>query len=158
MLYDFGKVLGFSIHPGRDMLYALKTHHPGGVNPVLVTVLWRYQAVGCHQNGPIEGFKLFILFPPCISIVAHKMLIFLKGGVIVSREHFPVGVHVNAGSLGLDKQLLHVLQVMAAYQYPRVVPYADVYPGNLRVPVGGSIGLIKKRHCIHAIFAAFHYQ
>ncbi len=118
----------------------------GGVQAVLVAVLGGHDTVCGHEDGTVEGLKLLLLFPPGIAVVAHKIGVLLEGRVVVSRQHLRVGVDVHSGSLGLLQEHLQVPQVVAGDQDARVLPHADVDPGDLRVSVGGGVGLVQQGH------------
>ena len=77
-----GKIL-VSLAVGPDVGAAGKAHCPGGIEPVLVAVLRGHQTVGGQQDGAAEGLELLLLLPPGVAVVAHKVGILLKGGVVV---------------------------------------------------------------------------
>ncbi|MNE25471.1 hypothetical protein D3C80_1188020 [compost metagenome] len=147
-----------AVFTGRYMLYTREAGIACCIQTVFIAVLRRHDAVGRHQNRTVEAGKLLVLFPPGITVVADKVTVFLKGRIIVGRQHLAVCIHVHPGAFRLLQQLLHVLQVMSADQNPRITAYADVNLGDFRVAVCGCIGLIKQSHHINAVLAAFQNQ
>lgn len=76
----------------------------------------------------------------------------------MGREHLGVGVDVHAGALGLLEQHLQVPQIVAGDQDAGVLTHTDRDLGDLRVAVGGGVGLVQQRHALHAVFAGLHGQ
>ena len=126
-----------------------------GIQAVFITVFRRDDTVGGHQDGSVEAFKFFLLLPPCISIVAYKVGIFLKGRIIVGRQHLRMGIVINPSPFRLLKQHLQVSKVMAGYQDCGSGTNADIYLGHLWVSIGRRVGLIQKRHAAHPVFPGF---
>ena len=71
------------------------------------------------------------------------------------RQHFAVGIDIDAGSLGLFQQLLQIGQVVAGNQDRRIAAHAEVDFSDLRMAVFRSIGFIQQRHCRHTELAGF---
>ena len=65
----------------------------------------RYDAVGGEENRTIKSRKLCTLLPPRISVVAHKVLVFLESWIVVRRKHLAMGVDVYALPFRLFEQL-----------------------------------------------------
>ncbi len=74
------------------------------------------------------------------------------------RQHLAVGVDVDVGILALLQQLLDVVQIVAADEDTRTVARPDVHFGDFGVAVGGGVGFVQKRHCLHAPFAGLQHQ
>ena len=49
---------------------------------------------------------------PCAAKITYKMLIFFKTFITMGREHFPVGIYINAKAFGLFKKHFKVFKVM----------------------------------------------
>ena len=126
--------------------------------PVLVAVSRRHDAVGCHQDRTIEGRKLLLLLPPCIAVVACKVLVLLECRIIMSRKHLRVRVDIHACPLGLLEQLLQILQVMAGNKDARIAANTDIDRGNLRIAIRTCIRSIQECHAINAILAGLKRQ
>ena len=73
-------------------------------------------------------------------------------------QHLRVGVDVHPGALGLLQKHLQIPQIMPGYQDARILPHADLYPGDLRVAVAAGIGLIQQGHALHAVLARLQHQ
>ena len=54
-----------------------------------------------YQDRAIETFKLFFLLPPCISIVAGKMIVFLKKRIIMTGKHLGMRIDIYTRTLSL---------------------------------------------------------
>ncbi len=80
---------------------------------ISVFLLHRNQAVGGQKNGAVKRFKILILVPPRRTVVTHKMVVFLKGRVIVGRQHFTMRVYIHSASFGLFQQFFHVFQIVS---------------------------------------------
>ena len=151
---DLKKVL-FLSDLSRNVRAAGIPCRAGGIQAVLITVFRRNDTVGGHQDGPVEAFKFFLLLPPCISIVAYKVGIFLKGRIIVGRQHLRMGIDINPCPFRLLKQHLQVSKVMAGHQDCGSGTDADIYLGHLWVSIGRRVGLIQKRHAADSVFPGF---
>ena len=68
------------------------------------------------RMGPLKALNFLPLLPPGVAVVAHKVGILFKGRVVVGRQHFRVGVHVNPSTLGLFQQHLQIPQIVAGDQ------------------------------------------
>jgi len=110
-----GEVLHAALRSVGDVLRTGVADNSRGEKPVEVRVflLHRDQAVGGEEDGPVEGLELLILVPPGAAVVPHEMAVFFEGWVVVGRQHFAVGVHIHAGTLGLLEEFFHVLEIMA---------------------------------------------
>jgi len=62
---------------------------------------WRNNTVCSKQNRPVEGLKFFHLLPPCVSVVAHEIVILFESRIVVGRKHFAMGVYIHACSFCL---------------------------------------------------------
>ncbi len=86
------------------------------------------------------------------------MIILFEGGVVVRRKHLAVGIDIHPGSLGLLEKILHIPQVVAADENSGVVPHPDIHRGNLRIAVGGGVGLVEKGHGLHRLLSCLKHQ
>ena len=152
-----GKIL-LRADPAGDMLAAGISGRAGGVQPLFVAVLGRYDTVGGHQDGPVEGLKFLFLFPPGVAVVAHKVGVLFKCRIVVGGKHLGVGVDVHAGSLCLLKQHLQVPQVMAGDQDAGSCAHANVHFCDFGIAVGPRVGLVQQSHTADAVFARLQGQ
>ncbi len=138
----------------------LVTYHSRREKTIEVRVILsrRHEAVGSHEDRAVEGFKLLVLMPPRTSVVARKMLVFLEGGIVVSREHFAMGVYIDTRALSLLKKSLQVFQIVTADENSRVVAHTDTHFADLRMAVAGCIRFIKKRHSRDSGLACSHHE
>jgi len=124
------------------VLNSFETNYTCRIDAVFIGIFRRYKTVGGQENRAIEGIKFFVLFVPSISVVADKIVILLKGRIVVGRKHFPVCINIHPGPFRLDEQLFEVLQIMATDQDGRVVSNPDIYFGEFWVTVGCGVSLI----------------
>ena len=134
------------------------TNRSGCVNTVFVAVLRRHDTVRRHQNRAVEGFKFFFLLPPGVTIISLKMFIFFERRIVVCRQHFGVGVNIDAGVHGLLEQHLEVAQIMTGDENTRAGADTEIDGGDLRIAVSGSIGLIEQCHSLHAVGAGLECE
>ena len=66
------------------------------------------------------------------------MAVLFKGRIVVCRQHFAVGVYVDACAFGLLEEFFHILQVMAADQNSRIAAHADI----------SDVGILGAQVCI----------
>ena len=83
------------------MLATRETCGTGGPEAIFITFCRRNNAVGRHQNRPVKFLEFLFLLPPGVSIVACKILILLKGRIVMRRQHLGMGVHIHTASLCL---------------------------------------------------------
>ena len=134
------------------MLHPGKPGDTGGEEPVPVGILRGQQAVGGHQDGPVEFLEFTFLLIPRTPVVSRKMIMLLERRIVMSRQHFAVRIHINSRVLGLLKQLLQILQVMTGNQDARLVSNPQIYLGNLRMTISPGIGTVQKRHYLDGGF------
>lgn len=154
---DLGEIF-FAVRPRCDVGAAWIAGGTCSVDPVFVAVLWRNDAVGGHEDGAVEAFELFLLFPPGISVVACKVWIFFKCRIVMGRKHLGVGVNVNAGSLCLFKEHFQVMKVVAGNQDSGIFAGADVYFCDFRIAKSFGVGLVKKCHATDTEFSGFQSE
>ena len=157
---DGGKILGFAVYPRGNVRRIGIARHACGKELVSVGVVLfqRHQAVGGHENGTVERFELLVLFPPGVAVISHEVIVFFKGGIIVCRKHFAVGIYVHPGAFGLFEKILHIPKVMAADENARIVPNADIHLGDFRIAVGRGVGLVQKRHGLYGFLSCLEHQ
>ncbi len=74
------------------------------------------------------------------------MIVFLEGRVIIGRQHFAVGVDIDACTVGLLQELFQVFQIVAGNKNARVPAHADVHLRDFGFAVGFGIGLVEQGH------------
>lgn len=74
------------------------------------------------------------------------------------RQHFGVGVNIDAGVHGLLEQHLEVAQIMTGDENTRAGADTEIDGGDLRIAVSGSIGLIEQCHSLHAVGAGLECE
>ena len=125
-----------------NMLTAGKSSRTGSVQAVFVSVLWRNDTVGCHQDRSMERLELFFLFPPCISIVSSEVRIFFECRIVVCRKHLRMCIDINSGSFGLLKKHFQIFQIMTGNQNPRIFTDSNIDFCYFRISIGFCICLI----------------
>ena len=154
---DAGEIFDFTVFT-FDMLASRVTCGAGCPESVLIAVLRRYDAVCGHEDRTVEGFELFLLLPPCISIVSGEVLVLLKERIVVRREHLGVGIDIHTASFSLVEKHFQIFQVVSGNQNSRVLPHTDVYGSDFRIAVSCGICLIEKSHAFHACFTGLKGQ
>ncbi|KAF5031617.1 hypothetical protein DSECCO2_625860 [anaerobic digester metagenome] len=74
----------------------------------------------------------------------------------MSRQHFAVCVHIDAGSFSLLEQVFEVAQVVATDKDSRIVTGSNVHLSDFRIAIGARVGFVEQRHCFYTIFTGFH--
>ena len=75
---DCGEIFRTAVDTVRYMRHTRISRHAGRENPVAVRILNRRDAVGRHQNRPVEAGELLVLKMPRIPVVAVQMRILFK--------------------------------------------------------------------------------
>ncbi|MNX56103.1 hypothetical protein D3C86_868870 [compost metagenome] len=70
-------------------------------------------AVGGHHHGAGEVRELLLLVLPGGAVVAHQVGVLLEEGIGQRRQHFAVGVDIDAGTSGLLQDELEIHHVVA---------------------------------------------
>lgn len=157
--YDFGEVLD-ALLVGHEVLPAGEAGGVGGEDAVAVVGIGGrgHDAVGGEDDGAVERGELLFLAPPGVAVVAHEVLVFLQFGVVVGREHFAVGVDVDALPLALLQELLEVAQVVAADEDAWAAVGADADAADFGVAVGRGVGLVEQGHDVDAPLAGLQHD
>ncbi|EKD37910.1 MAG: hypothetical protein ACD_75C00940G0002 [uncultured bacterium] len=136
------------------------TDNPSGIKAIQVGVFLseRYQAIGGQQHRAVERIEFAVLMPPRTAVVADKVRIFFESRIIIGRQHFAVGIDIDARTLRLLEQVFHIFQIMAADKYARVLAHADIDLGDFRMAIGGGIGFVEQGHSSHRYAAGLHDQ
>ena len=152
MLNNLREVLSLSIR-SRDMSASGICSSSRCVQPVLIRIRRRDNAVGGHKNRSVEALEFLLLFPPCISVISNKIRILLKSRIGIGGEHLTVRVDINTCSLCLFKEHLKISEVMPRHQYSRIISHSYINPCHLRISVGISVSSVKKAHNLDSVFS-----
>jgi len=157
LLDDAGEVLAALLIRG-DVLDAGPADLGRGGEVLDVAGTRRHDAVGSEQHDAGQIGKFLLLVLPRGAEVALEVLVFFEPGIPVGRQHFAVGVDVDALALGLFEQHLQVKQVVAGHDDERAVVAGNGYRGGFRMPVGAGIGGVEQGHAGEVDLAEFHDQ
>ena len=102
--------------------------------------------------------ELFFLFPPRVPVVAHEVLIFLQGWIIVRRQHLTVCIDVDAGTLRLLEEVSEVVQVVSTDEDAGPLAYPDVHFCQLRMAVSCRVGLVEECHDVDTVFSGLKQE
>ena len=151
--YDFREILT-SLSISHNVFPSWECRCISGEHLVLVGGIGkrRYDAVGGEENGTIESRELCTLLPPRISVVAHKVLIFLESRIVVRRKHLAMRVDVYALSFGLFEQLLQIFEVMTTDQDARTILHVNGHLCHFGMAVSTCVSTVEYIHSLHAIF------
>ncbi len=108
--------------------------HGGGKYPVSIACAGRHQAVGGEQDWRGKVRKFFLLVLPCRAEVAFEMRIFFQFRIPVGRQHFTVGVDVDAFAVGLLQQQLQIVEVVTGNHDERPFFHGQGNGAGLGVP------------------------
>ena len=141
-----------SVGADIDMMRARHADYARRIHTVEIRTVFarRHDTVRSEQEHTVELLKLVGLLPPGVAVVAGEVWIFLERGIILSREHFRVGVDVDTLVLALFEQLFEVFEIVAADEDTGTVAHAYVHFGDFRVAVASGIGFVEKRHSAYA--------
>jgi hypothetical protein len=135
---------------------------PGGAAPGEQAVLVGFgrflDAVGVEDDGAGELGQFLGLVLPGAAEVADQVGVLLQAGVAVGRQHFAVGIDVDALAFGLLEQLLEHLQVVAGNQDALAGAGAEIDLGGHRVTVVFHMTRVEQAHDGEVVLAAFHGQ
>ena len=134
---DGGEVLILS-----DMYQFGEGDHLGGEDAVRVRGFYRHQTVCGEEDGGGDVRELTLLILPGGAEIALEVRIFFQFRVGVRRQHFTVGVDVDALARALFEQQLQVAQVVAADDDKGALLNFEGDGGRLRRPVGLRIGAV----------------
>ena len=95
------------------MGYARPAHQATGINIAKIRIFGLLDTVGGHYDGTWKGGELFGLILPGCAVMTVEMAVFLKLRIAMTRQHFPVGVNIDAFALGLLEQQFQIFQVVA---------------------------------------------
>ena len=130
----------------RDVPDPGPSHQSGGENVILVGFFRFLDAVGGHENGAGKRIEFAFLVLPGRAVMTVKMRIFFQFRIPVARQHFPVGIDIDALARGLPEQCIQILQIVAGHQ-DRFSPFgAQRYRSGHRMAVGAGVGRIEQFH------------
>lgn len=66
--------------------------------------------------GPVETSELHLLILPAAAVVTDQMLEFTQLRVAMRRQHFAVGVNINARAFGLFQQVVEIFEIVTGNQ------------------------------------------
>jgi len=133
-------------------------HHVGGEYSVLIGGSGGHEAVGGVENWGGNAVKFLLLVLPGGAEVALQLGIFLQLGIGVGRQHFAVGVDVDALSGGLLQQQLQILQVVAGDHDERAFFHGERHGSGNGSAVGLGVGLVQQGHALKVYLAGLHYH
>jgi len=139
-----------------DMRHARPCHQPRRKDSGLIAVFGPLDTVGRHQNRTRERIKFLVLILPGTAIVADQVLVFLQTRIRTARQHFTMGIDIDAAAFGLLEQQFQVLQVVSGYQNRLALDRSHPYRRRLGVSVGPGIGGIQQFHHLEIDFANLH--
>ena len=94
LFYDPAEILLLAVRT-VDMPAAFNFGGACGSQTVFIFSFWGDYTVGRYQYRTVERLKLFFLFPPCVTVVSDKIVVFLEEGIVVSRQHLGVCIYVD---------------------------------------------------------------
>ena len=150
---DRGKVLILA-----DVRQFWVGYHRRGEHAVGVACFRRHQAVGGKQHRRGDVGKLLLLVLPRRAEVALEMGVLFQLRIAVGRQHFTVGVDVDAFTLGLLQQQFQIVEIVAGDDDERPLLHRQRDGGRRGRTVAFGVGLIQKRHALEVFLAHLHHD
>ena len=151
--YDFREILT-SLSVCHNVFPSWESRCISGEHLVLVSGIGkrRYDAVGGEENRTIESRKLCTLLPPSISVVAHKVLVFLESWVVVRWKHLAMRIDIYALSFRLFEQLFQIFKIMTTDQDARTILHVNRHFCHFGMTVSACVSTVEHIHSLHAVF------
>ena len=122
-----------------NMLHVGIAYNLSSEYTVCIAFLGSHQTVGGKEDGSRQNSKFLLLILPCGAEVALQMGELFQFGIGMGRQHFAVGVDVDAFSLGLLQQQLEVVEVVAGDDDKGTLFDRQADRGRLRMTEGLGI-------------------
>ena len=145
---------GAKVRP-LDVRNAGTTGYPAGEDSAYIRILRDRDAVGGDQNGAAEFIEFFSLVLPSRAVVAYKMLEPSQLRIAVGREHFTVGIDVDAFAFGLLEQLVEIEQVVTGNDDSWPCLCARGNGCRCRIAERRGVSVVEHFHCAQVHLAGF---
>ena len=148
---DRGEVFAFQVvhaRPADDAASpdAIVVSADGGID----------DAVRGHHDGAREAGEFHLLVLPAAAVVADQMFEFTQLRIAVRRQHFAVGIDVDAGAFRLLQQVVEIFQVVARDQDTFTCGGFYVDLSRRWVAIFGGFAGVKDAHHFEVHLADFH--
>lgn len=140
-----------------QMTYARPANNAAGPDTIVISADgWVDDAVRGHHDRAREASELNLLILPATAVVTDQMLEFTQLRVAVSRQHFAVGVDVNARAFGLFQQVIEIFEIVTGNQNAFTRCSFDVDLSRCRMAVFTGFACIQNAHHFEIHLADFH--
>ena len=97
-----------------------------------------------------------MLILPAAAVVTDQMLEFTQLRVTMRRQHFAVGVDINARAFGLFQQVVEIFEIVTGNQDAFTCRRFDIDLGWGRVTVFTGFACVQNAHHFEVHLADFH--
>ena len=140
-----------------QMTHARPANNAAGPDTIVISAYgWVDDAVRGHHDGARETSELHLLILPAAAVVTDQMLEFTQLRVAMRRQHFAVGVDINARAFGLFQQVVEIFEIVTGNQNAFTRRRFDVDLGWRRVTVFTGFACIQNAHHFEVHLADFH--
>ena len=140
-----------------QMTHARPANDAAGPDTIVISAYgWVDDAVRGHHDGARETSELHLLILPAAAVVTDQMLEFTQLRVAMRRQHFAVGVDINARAFGLFQQVVEIFEIVTGNQNAFTCRRFDVDLGWGRVTVFTGFACVQNAHHFEVHLADFH--
>ena len=140
-----------------EVIDARPADNAAGPDTVIIGANGRVDnAVRGHHDRTWEAGKLYLLILPAAAVVTDQMFEFTQFRIAVRRQHFTVGIDVDAGAFGLLQQIVEIFQVVAGDQDALAFGRFDVDLSRGRMAILSGFTGIQNAHYFEVHLADFH--
>ena len=140
-----------------QMTHTRPANDAAGPDTIVISAYgWVDDAVRGHHDGAWETSELHLLILPAAAVVTDQMLEFTQLRVAMRRQHFAVGVDINARAFGLFQQVVEIFEIVTGNQNAFTRRRFDVDLSWRRVTVFTGFACVQNAHHFEVHLADFH--
>ena len=140
-----------------QMAHTRPANDAAGPDTIVISAYgWVDDAVRGHHDGAWETSELHLLILPAAAVVTDQMLEFTQLRVAMRRQHFAVGVDINARAFGLFQQVVEIFEIVTGNQDAFTCRRFDIDLGWGRVTVFTGFACVQNAHHFEVHLADFH--
>ena len=140
-----------------QMAHTRPANDAAGPDTIVISAYgWVDDAVRGHHDGARETSELHLLILPAAAVVTDQMLEFTQLRVTMRRQHFAVGVDINARAFGLFQQVVEIFEIVTGNQDAFTCRRFDIDLGWGRVTVFTGFACVQNAHHFEVHLADFH--
>ena len=140
-----------------QMAHTRPANDAAGPDTIVISAYgWVDDAVRGHHDGARETSEFHLLILPAAAVVTDQMLEFTQLRVTMRRQHFAVGVDINARAFGLFQQVVEIFEIVTGNQDAFTCRRFDIDLGWGRVTVFTGFACVQNAHHFEVHLADFH--